>query len=207
MNTMRPLFLGVCMAVGALALTGCATPPSAYIDHGFPVVAPEQLEHQGSPWRLQVVTRRYLGDRVHDDITPWVHSAAMRALSASRLVEPSPTGDDGKIVVTVRELVPSSEALAKSVTRGALGGLTLGAIGFTESTQFEVSLEVTVGERTVRSEPVAFDVNVRFGSASEPPGKPSHRNLNVARSLALQDAIMWSIRSMQIGGTWPANER
>jgi len=66
-----------CVAV--IGLAGCATPPTAYVTHQFATIEPQQIAAAQQPLRLQVVTRRYRGEQLYDDASPWVYSGAVQA--------------------------------------------------------------------------------------------------------------------------------
>lgn len=186
------------------ALAGCVTPPSAYVSHQFQAVSTEQIAPLKHPLRLQVVTRRYRGDQLYDDISPWVHAGAVQALQASRVVKPSPQGEDGKVVVIVREASPTSGDTASAMAKGALTGLTLGAIGSTYRGDFDISLEIIQKHQTVSHDAVRASVHVRMGSAAVPAGVPSYRDANDALKQALSDAIQRMLWGLQQDGRLPA---
>lgn len=188
----------------AIALAGCTTPPTAYVTHQFTTIEPQQIVAAQQPLRLQVVTRRYRGEQLHDDVSPWVYTGAVAALQKTRVIQPSPQGEDGKVLVVVKEVEPSAGDTARGAARGALGGLTLGAIGFTSTGEFDVSMQITTTNgKVVAPPPVRVDVNIRFGSASAPPGLQTYRDANDALKQALSDAILWTVWDLQKQGLMP----
>lgn len=191
--------LWMALALSA-SLTACVTPPSAYVTHQFQTIEPEQIAATQQPLRLQLVTRRYRGEQLHDDASPWVYAGAVQALERSRVIQPSPQGEDGKVLVVVKELEATAGDTASSIGKGILAGLTLGAIGSTETGEFDISLEITTNGKTIAHAPVRVDVSIRMGSASVPAGLPSYRDANDALQRALSDAILWSIWDMQQQG-------
>lgn len=199
MNLKFAVTLGMCWA-----LSGCVTPPSAYVSHQFQTIRAEQLAPSQYPLRLQVVTRRFRGDQLYDDISPWVYAGAVEALRASRVVQPSPEGEDGKVLVIVREASPTTGDTASAMAQGALTGLTLGAIGTTVKGDFDISLEIIQKHKTVSHEPVRVSVHVRMGSAAAPAGVPSYRDANDALKQALGDAIQRMLWGLQQDGRLPA---
>lgn len=182
------------------SLAGCVTPPTAYVTHQFQTIRPDQIVAPQQPLRLQVVTRRYRGEQLHDDASPWVYAGAVQALESSRVIQPSPQGEDGKVLVVVKELEATAGDTASGIGKGILSGLTLGAIGSTATGEFDISLEITSNGKTIAHAPVRVDVSIRMGSASVPAGLPSYRDANDALKQALSDAILWSIWDMQQQG-------
>jgi hypothetical protein len=200
-TNMRSKLLIVIAAV--IGLTGCVTPPSAYVTHPFATIEPQQIVALQKPLRLQVVTRRYRGSQLHDDHSPWVYAGALAALRKTRVIDPSPQGEDGKVLVVVKEVEPTAGDTARGAAQGMLGGLTLGAIGFTSTGEFDVSLEITTDGKVVAPPPVRVNVNIRFGSASVPAGLQSYRDANDALKQALSDAILWTVWDLQKQGLLP----
>lgn len=196
----RTLLIALALAASS---TGCVTPPSAYVTHPFQTIHPDQIATLEKPLRLQVVSRRYRGAQLHDDASPWVHSGAVQALKKSRVVQPSHNGEDGKIIVVVREVEPTARDTAHSVAKGILAGLTLGAIGSTSTGEFDVSLEILRDGSAISHPPVRVNVSFRMGSASVPPGLQSYRDADDALKQALSDAILWTIWEMQNKGLIP----
>lgn len=182
------------------SLTACVTPPTAYVTHQFQTIRPDQIVAAQQPLRLQVVTRRFRGDTLYDDVSPWVYSGAVQALDSSRVIQPSPQGEDGKILVVVKELEATAGDTASGIGKGILSGLTLGAIGSTATGEFDISLEVSTHGKTIAHAPVQVDVSIRMGSASVPPGLQSYSDANDALKQALADAILWTIWDMQQKG-------
>jgi len=187
----------------AIGLAGCTPPPTAYVTHQFATIEPQQIAAAQQPLRLQVVTRRYRGEQLYDDASPWVYSGAVQALAKTRVIQPSPQGEDGKVLVVVKELEPSAGDTARGAARGALGGLTLGAIGFTSTGEFDVSMQITTNGKVVSPPPVRVDVNIRFGSASAPPGTQTYRDATDALKQAMSNAILWTVWDMQKQGLLP----
>ncbi len=185
----------------ALALTaglaGCVTPPSAYVTHAFPTVQPDQISAPQQPLRLQVVTRRYRDGPLYNDASPWVYDGAVKALNKSRVILPSPQGEDGKVLVVVKERPAESGDTARGVAKGIMTGLTLGAIGSTATGQFDISLEITSQGKTFAHAPLLVDVHVRMGNADVPPGLQSYRDANDALKQALSDAVLAMLWDMQ----------
>lgn len=194
------LILAFALSAG---LTGCMTPPTAYVTHQFETIRPDQIVATQQPLRLQVVTRRFRGEKLYDDISPWVYAGSVQALNRSRVIQPSPQGEDGKIMVVVKEIDATAGDTAGAVGKGILSGLTLGAIGSTATGQFDISIEITTNGKTITHTPVRVDVSVRMGSASVPPGLQSYRDANDALKQALSDAILWAIWDMQKQGLLP----
>ncbi|MFY9458527.1 MAG: hypothetical protein WAP57_02090 [Aquabacterium commune] len=187
----------------AVGLAGCTTPPTAYVTHQFATIEPQQIVAAQQPLRLQVVTRRYRGEQLYDDASPWVYSGAVQALTKTRVIQPSPQGEDGKVLVVVKELEPSAGDTARGAARGALGGLTLCAVGFTSTGEFDVSMQITTNGKVVAPPPVRVDVSIRFGSASAPPGLATYRDATDALKQALSDAILWTVWDLQKQGLMP----
>ena len=198
---MNAKLLIACAAV--IGLAGCVTPPTAYVTHQFPAIEPTQIIAAQQPLRLQVVTRRYRGAQLYDDASPWVYSGAVQALTKTRLIQPSPQGEDGKVLVVVKELEPSAGDTARGVVEGLFGGLTLGAIGSTATGKFDVSMQITTKGQVVSPPSVRVDVNIRFGSASAPPGLPTYRDATDALKQAMSDAILWTVWDLQRQGLMP----
>lgn len=194
------LLIALALAVGS---TGCMTPPTAYVTHQFQTVHPDQIAAIEKPLRLQVVTRRYRGEQLYDDISPWVYSGAVQALKRSRVIQPSHNGEDGKVIIIVKEVDPTASDTARGIAKGILGGLTLGAIGSTSTGEFDVSLEIVKDGKAVSHPPVRVNVSIRMGSASVPPGLQSYRDADDALKQALSDAIHWTIWDMQNKGDIP----
>lgn len=197
---MKAKLLHGCAA--AIVLAGCTTPPTAYVTHQFATIEPQQIVAAQQPLRLQVVTRRYRGEQLHDD-GPWVYAGAVAALQKSRVIQPSPQGEDGKVLVVVKEIDPSAGDTARGVVKGILGGLTLGAIGTTSTGEFDVSMQITTNGKVVAPPPVRVDVNIRWGSASAPPGLQTYRDADDALKQALSDAILWTVWDLQKQGLMP----
>lgn len=185
------------------SLAACVTPPTAYVTHAFPTIQSNQIVAASQPLRLKVVTRRYRGDALYDDTFPWVYAGAVQALNRTGVVQPSVQGEDGKILVTVKELDSTAGDTASGVAKGILAGLTLGAIGNTSTGKFDVSLDIMMNGKTIAHAPVRVDVNIRMGSASVPPGVQSYRDATDALKQALSDAILWTIWDMQQKGLIP----
>ncbi len=186
-----------------IGMAGCTTPPTAYVTHQFPTIEPQQIVAAQQPLRLQVVTRRYRGEQLYDDASPWVYPGAVVALKKTRVIQPSPQGEDGKALVVVREVDATAGDIARSAALGALTGLTLGAIGSTATGEFDVSLQITTNGKVVAPPPVRVNMNVRFGSASSPPGLQTYRDANDAAQQGLSDAILWLVWDMQKQGLLP----
>ncbi len=185
------------------SLAGCVTPPTAYVTHPFQTIRPDQIVAAQQPLRLQVVTRRYRGEQLHDDASPWVYAGAVQALESSGVIQPSPQGEDGKVLVVVKELEATAGDTASGIGKGVLMGLTLGAIGSTETGEFDISLEITTKGKTIAHAPVRVDVSIRMGSASVPAGLQAYDDANEALKKALFDAILWALWDMQKQGSLP----
>lgn len=199
--TVKAKLLLTCTA--AIGLAGCATPPTAYVTHQFATIEPQQIVAAKQPLRLQVVTRRYRGEQLYDDASPWVYTGAVAALKNTGVIQPSPQGEDGKVLVVVKEVDSTAGDTARGAAQGALAGLTFGAIGFTAKGEFDVSLQITTNGKVVAPPPVRVDVNIRFGSASAPPGLQTYRDANDALKQALSDAILWTVWDIQKQGLMP----
>lgn len=187
----------------AITLAGCVTPPTAYVTHQFATVGSEQIVALQQPLRLQVVTRRYRGEQLYDDDSPWVYRGTIAALKQTQLIQPSPQGEDGKVLVVVKEIEPTPGDTARGAAQGMLGGLTLGAVGFTSTSAFDISLEISANGKVGTRPPVRVDINIRFGSDSVPPGLQSYRDVNDALKQALKSAIVWTVWDMQQRGLMP----
>ncbi|WP_298011621.1 hypothetical protein [uncultured Aquabacterium sp.] len=198
---MKAKLLLTCAAL--IGLAGCTTPPTAYVTHQFATIEPQQIVAAQEPLRLQVVTRRYRGEELYNDASPWVYTGAVAALKKTGVIQPSPQGEDGKVLVVVKEVDSTAGDTARGIAHGVLGGLTLGAIGFTAKGEYDVSLQITTKDKVVAHPPVRVDVNIRFGSDSAPPGLQTYRDNNDALKQALSDAILWTVWDMQKQGLMP----
>jgi hypothetical protein len=132
-----------------------------------------------------------------------VYDGAVKALNKSRVILPSPQGEDGKVLVVVKELGNNTGNTAGGVANGILTGLTLGAVGMTETGQYNISMEITSQGKTFAHAPLLVDVHVRMGNSSVPPGLESYRDITDALKQALSDSILWMVLDLQRQGQLP----
>lgn len=78
-----------------------------------------------------------------------MYSRSVQALRNSRAIEPSPQGEDGKVLVVVKELDSTARDPARGVVKGILGGLRLDAIGRTSTGEFDISLEIMANSKSI----------------------------------------------------------
>lgn len=177
----------------ALLLTGCISSKS-FVDPTYPKVTYEQLQRRAAPLRLSLTSQFQRNGEPFPRADPILKDNADRVLRASGVVLPVTDKADGQMRIVVNNIADSAAAGAK----GFGTGLTFGLVGTTVTDAYEMTVAITVGDKTFTRTAVKHAIHTAIGNTSVPPGLET-LPLQVAFERVLEQMIIRVLKEYQLG--------
>jgi len=178
----------------AAALSGCISPKSV-IDPTYPKVAYEDLKRNAEPPRLKLSVEFQRNGSPHPKADPFLRDNAERVLRASGIVTPTSEPGDGEIHIVMNNIADMGSAAAK----GFGTGLTFGLVGSTVTDAYEMSVTITIGNRSISRTSIKHAIHTAVGNASLPEGLETLPP-SIAASRVLEQMLLRALQDMQKAG-------
>ena len=194
MNIGRHIVLG--FVIASFVLTGCASPKRSFLGASFPKVAYKDIEQRNKPLRLKLIVEfQRNGEHFPQGDVP-LKDYAVAILRDSGVV--MPVDDDkaeGQIRIVLNNVADSGTVAAEA----SRTGYPLWMIGKTITDAYELSMFITLPEKTISRTGIKQAVHTAIGNMSIPDDIqtfPQHQ----AFPHVLEQMLLRSLQVMQESG-------
>lgn len=126
-------------------LAGCISPKS-YLDPSQPKIGYTDLTRPSKPIPLKLTTEFQRNGEPNPKANATLLDGSSRILRASGMIEPDGQNSVGSMHITVNNVAD----IATAATKGFGTGLTFGLIGSTVSDNYELTMQITINDKTIQ---------------------------------------------------------
>lgn len=199
---MRPDIRILFLIVTLLVLTGCIS-SKMYLDPSFPKVAYEDLKKKNEPLHLSLVIEFQRNGEPHpkgdasyrDAFMSVLRDMAERILRGSGVITPVADASQGEVKIVVNSIVD----IGDQVVKGRLTGRTLGLIGTTVTSAYELSIFITATGKTISRTAIKHALYTTAGITNVPPDIEFVPE-GVAFEKVLEQMLLRALKDMQQSG-------
>lgn len=191
MSLVKSVLAAIVMSV---SLSACMSAKS-FVDPAQQKVSYDDLKRRDVPLKLKLAVEFQRNGEAFPKADPVLRDQVERILRASGLIVPVAEAGEGEIKVTVNNIADRAGAAAK----GFGTGLTFGLAGTTVMDAYEMSIEITVGDKKVGRTGIKHAIYTAIGNTSVPDNVEVFP-INVAFGKVVEQMVVRSLRDMQKSG-------
>lgn len=174
-----------------ILLSGCISPRS-YLDPSQPKISYGDLSRPAKPVPLRLTTEFQRNGEPNPRANATLLDNSSRILRASGLIDPDGQNSAGSIHITVNNIADVAAAAGK----GFGTGLTFGLVGSTVSDNYELTMTITMKEKTITKNGIRNGIATAIGNTSTPPGVETF-TASVAFQKVLEQMILQALKQIQ----------
>lgn len=179
------------VSLAALLLTACISPRS-YLDPSQPKIAYTDLERPSRPIALKLTTEFQRNGEPNPKANPTLLDNTSRILRATGIIEPDGQNSSGTIHVTVNNIAD----VATAATKGFGTGLTFGLVGSTVADNYELTMAISMNNKTITKSGIRNGIATAIGNTSTPPGVETFTP-SLAFQKVLEQMLLEALKQIQ----------
>ena len=173
-------------------LVGCISPKS-YIDPSKPKLTYSDIKKSKEPIPLKLNTVFLRNGEPYPKANPTLLDNSSRILRATGIIDPDGANSVGSITITVNNVADMGAAAGK----GFGTGLTLGLVGSTVTDNYELTMAITVNDKTINKAGIQNSISTAIGNSSIPAGAEA-LTASLAFQKVLEQMILQALKEIQI---------
>lgn len=187
---MKPLKFVLSVSL-AIALTGCISPKS-YLDPSQPKISYTDLTRPAKPIPLRLTTEFQRNGEPNPKANPTLLDGSSRILRASGLIDPDGVNSVGSINIIVNNVAD----IASAATKGFGTGLTFGLVGSTVSDNYELTMTISMNDKSITKSGIKNGIATAIGNTSTPAGVETFTP-SLAFQKVLEQMILQALKEIQ----------
>ncbi len=172
-------------------LAGCISPKS-YLDPSQPKIGYTDLTRPSKPIPLKLTTEFQRNGEPNPKANATLLDGSSRILRASGMIEPDGQNSVGSMHITVNNVAD----IATAATKGFGTGLTFGLIGSTVSDNYELTMQITINDKTITKAGIRNGIATAIGNTSTPAGVETFTP-SLAFQKVLEQMILEALKQIQ----------
>lgn len=188
---MKKLKVGLACVL-TMFLVGCISPKS-YLDPTQPKLTYNDIKKTQAPVPLKLTTIFLRNGEPYPRANPTLLDNSSRILRATGIIDPDGSNSVGTITVTVNNVADTAAAAGK----GFGTGLTLGLVGSTVSDNYELTMAISINNKTISKSGIQNGIYTAIGNTSIPAGAEP-LTASLAFQKVLEQMILKALKEIQL---------